>query len=120
MIAAPRVLRSTHGAAIAIVVGMSVFSLQDPIIKALSGTYPVTEATAFRGAFALPLFTWIVWQAGGLRLLWTVRPFALVGRGVLQMLTRPQLSRQSRKSPLYPGVSVRWDYVVAPLPEAAC
>ena len=85
MIAAPRILRSTHGAAIAIVVGMSVFSLQDPIIKALSGTYPVTEAIAFRGAFALPLFTWMVWQSGGLRLLWKARPFALIGRGTLMM-----------------------------------
>jgi len=85
VIAAPRILLSKHGAAIAIVVGMSVFSLQDPIIKALSGTYPVTEAIAFRGAFALPLFTLMVWQSGGLRLLWTARPFALIGRGVLQM-----------------------------------
>ena len=64
---------------------MSVFSLQDPIIKALSGTYPVTEAIAFRGAIALPIFTVMVWQAGGLRLLWTARPFALIGRGILQM-----------------------------------
>lgn len=85
MIAAPRILHSKHGAAIAILVGVSVFSLQDPIIKALSGGYPVTEAIAFRGALALPIFTLMVWQAGGLRLLWTARPYALIGRGVLQM-----------------------------------
>jgi len=85
VIAAPRILSSTHGAAVAIVVGISVFSLQDPIIKALSGAYPVTEAIAFRGAVALPIFTVMVWQAGGLRLLWTARPFALIGRGLLQM-----------------------------------
>ena len=85
MIAATRILHSQHGAAIAIVVGISVFSLQDVIIKALSGAYPVTEAIAFRGAVALPIFTVMVWQAGGLRLLWTARPFALIGRGLLQM-----------------------------------
>lgn len=76
--------RALHPA-VALLIGVSVFSIQDPIIKALSGAYPVTEAVAFRGVFALPVFTLLVWRAGGLRLLWTKRPRALVGRGLLMI-----------------------------------
>ncbi len=71
--------------AVALLIGVSVFSVQDPIIKALSGAYPVTETIAFRGIAALPIFTFLVWRAGGLPLLWTKRPRALAGRGVLLM-----------------------------------
>lgn len=76
--------RALHPA-VALLIGVSVFSVQDPIIKALSGAYPVTEAVAFRGVFALPVFTLLVWRAGGLQLLWTKRPRALVGRGLLMI-----------------------------------
>lgn len=76
--------RALHPA-VALLIGVSVFSVQDPIIKALSGAYPVTEAVAFRGVFALPIFTLLVWRAGGLQLLWTKRPRALVGRGLLMI-----------------------------------
>ena len=85
MIAAPAFLHTQRGVMIAMLLGVSVFSMQDPIIKALSGAYPVTEAIAFRGIFALPIFTLLVWNSGGLRLLWTKRPWALIGRGMLQV-----------------------------------
>ncbi len=70
---------------VAMAIGVSVFSLQDPIIKGLSDGYPVTQAIAFRGLFALPLFTLLVLNAGSIRTLWTKRPWALIGRGCLQM-----------------------------------
>ena len=82
---APAFLRTQRGAMVAMLIGISVFSLQDPIIKSLSGAYPVTEAIGFRGLFAMPLFTLMVWRSGGLSLLWTKRPRALIGRGCLQM-----------------------------------
>jgi drug/metabolite transporter (DMT)-like permease len=74
-----------RGAMVALVLGISVFSIQDPIIKSFSGTYPLTEAIAFRGAFALPIFTLLVLGTGPLRNLWTRRPLALMGRGVLMI-----------------------------------
>ncbi|TGT32050.1 EamA/RhaT family transporter, partial [Mesorhizobium sp. M4B.F.Ca.ET.169.01.1.1] len=35
--------------------GVLVFSLQDPLVKAVSGGYPVTEVMAIRAIVALPI-----------------------------------------------------------------
>ena len=85
MIRAPAFLSTFRGAMVALVLGISVFSIQDPIIKSFSGTYPLTEAIAFRGVFALPIFTLLVLNAGPLRNLWQRRPLALMGRGCLMI-----------------------------------
>lgn len=85
MIKAPLFFSTFRGAMVALVLGISVFSIQDPIIKSFSGTYPLTEAIAFRGAFALPVFTLLVLNVGKLRLLVEKRPYALMGRGVLMI-----------------------------------
>ena len=85
MIHLPPFMSTFRGAMVALVLGISVFSIQDPIIKSFSGTYPLTEAIAFRGAFALPIFTLLVLNTGPLRNLWTRRPIALMGRGVLMI-----------------------------------
>jgi drug/metabolite transporter (DMT)-like permease len=85
MIKAPASLSTFRGAMVALVLGISIFSIQDPIIKSFSGTYPLTEAIAFRGVFALPVFTLLVLNAGKLRLLIEKRPYALMGRGVLMI-----------------------------------
>ena len=85
MIRAPARLSTPRGAMLALALGVSVFSIQDPIIKSLSGAYPLTEAIAFRGIFALPVFTLLVLNVGGIRLLWTRRPWALIGRGCLMI-----------------------------------
>lgn len=87
MIRAPARLSSQRGAMLALVLGVSVFSIQDPIIKALSGTYPLPEAIAIRCIVALPLFTLLVVNVGGLRMLRTRRPFALMGRGLLLIMS---------------------------------
>jgi drug/metabolite transporter (DMT)-like permease len=55
MIKTPPFLSTSRGAMLALVLGISIFSIQDPIIKSLSDTYPLTEAIAFRGLFALPI-----------------------------------------------------------------
>ena len=47
--------------------GILVFSLQDLILKDLSGTYPVTQAMTIRSVVALPLLLALV-QVGGFRL----------------------------------------------------
>lgn len=85
MIKAPASLSTFRGAMVALVLGISIFSIQDPIIKSFSGTYPLTEAIAFRGVFALPVFTLLVLNVGKLRLLIEKRPYALMGRGVLMI-----------------------------------
>lgn len=85
MIRRPPFMSTHRGAMVALVLGISVFSIQDPIIKSLSGTYPLTEALAFRGVVALPMFTLLVLSIGPLRNLWTRRPLGLMGRGVLMI-----------------------------------
>jgi drug/metabolite transporter (DMT)-like permease len=85
MIRAPASLSTFRGAMVALVLGISIFSIQDPILKSFSGTYALTEAIAFRGIFALPVFTLLVLNAGKLRLLIEQRPYALMGRGVLMI-----------------------------------
>ena len=64
-----------------LVTGIFVFSLQDLIIKLLSGTYTVHELLVFRSLGALPFFVWLAHLDGGLRDLLTPRWPALLGRG---------------------------------------
>ncbi|PTE08753.1 EamA/RhaT family transporter, partial [Mesorhizobium helmanticense] len=40
--------------------GVLVFSLQDPLVKAVSSTYPVTEVMAIRSIVALPILIFLV------------------------------------------------------------
>ena len=46
--------------------GVLVFSLQDPLIKAVSGAYPVTQVMAVRSIVALPILLAIVHLEVGL------------------------------------------------------
>lgn len=46
--------------------GAMVFSVQDAIIKAVSGTYPVTQAMAIRAIVALPILLAMIGYEGGL------------------------------------------------------
>jgi drug/metabolite transporter (DMT)-like permease len=66
-------------------VGIGVFSVQDVIIKALSGDYPVHEAIVIRSLVALPLFVWLVGRAGGLGRRAGDAGWVLVARGALAM-----------------------------------
>jgi drug/metabolite transporter (DMT)-like permease len=49
--------------------GVMVFSLQDPVIKAVSGRYPLMEVMAIRSIVALPILLIIVHKDVGLRAL---------------------------------------------------
>ncbi|MBA3448639.1 MAG: EamA family transporter, partial [Pseudaminobacter sp.] len=51
---------------ICLCLGILVFSLQDPLIKAVSGGYPVTEVMAIRSIVALPILLFIVHRDVGL------------------------------------------------------
>jgi drug/metabolite transporter (DMT)-like permease len=46
--------------------GVLVFSLQDAIIKLVSGEFPVTEAVYIRSLVAVPLLAWFVHVEAGI------------------------------------------------------
>ncbi|MDH4987919.1 DMT family transporter [Aminobacter anthyllidis] len=46
--------------------GVLVFSIQDALIKAVAGTYPVSEALLIRAMVALPILLWMVHRDVGL------------------------------------------------------
>jgi drug/metabolite transporter (DMT)-like permease len=48
-------------------VGLFVITLQDPIIKATMGTYPLAEAITMRALVAMPIFLVLLRRAGGVR-----------------------------------------------------
>lgn len=63
--------------------GTFVFSMQDTVIKAISGDHSVTLAIVLRAVVAFPILTVMVIMAGGLRQLETPQWPILVGRGFI-------------------------------------
>lgn len=64
-----------------LVLGVGVFSVQDLILKLLSGAYPLHQAMVFRSLTAIPFLILLVHFEGGLRSLFTsgTRPMMLRG-----------------------------------------
>jgi S-adenosylmethionine uptake transporter len=69
-----------------VIAGVTVFSIQDVIIKSLSGDYPVLEIVFVRSLVSLPLLFAFAGLRGGRRLR-TSRPFEQAVRGVLMFLS---------------------------------
>lgn len=67
--------------------GVLVFSLQDAVIKAVSGEYPVTEAVAIRSLVGLPIMLAIVHMEVGIRHIRSPRFPSLVLRAVVMFLS---------------------------------
>lgn len=63
--------------------GVLVFSLQDPIIKAVSGRYPLTQVMAIRSIVALPILLAIVHHEVGLRAILSKRMGLLTLRAAI-------------------------------------
>ncbi|HUF44376.1 MAG TPA: DMT family transporter [Aestuariivirgaceae bacterium] len=63
--------------------GIAVFSIQDLIIKLLSGDYPLHQAMVIRSLTALPLLLLLVVLDGGVRMLVSPRPGLMIGRGII-------------------------------------
>ncbi len=61
--------------------GIALFSVQDLILKLLSGAYPLSEAMVFRSLTALPLILLLVHFDGGLKTLTTPGMTRMIGRG---------------------------------------
>ena len=66
--------------------GIFVFSLQDLVVKSVSGLYPVHEVIVIRSVAAIPFLFVLVWQAGGLRAARSPRAGALLLRSVMMLL----------------------------------
>ncbi len=67
-----------------LVVGIAVFSVQDLILKLISGDYPLHQAMVLRSLTAIPFMLAIVWWFDGtLRTLLTKGWPAMLGRGLL-------------------------------------
>jgi len=82
-IALPR--ESARGVAL-LVAGIAVFSVQDLILKLLSGAYPLHQAMVLRSLTALPLLVLLVHREGGLGTLFTPGTRAMILRGVVMFL----------------------------------
>ena len=65
--------------------GTLVITLQDPIIKAMMGGYPVAEAVAIRSVVAMPIFVVLLRRAGGWRTAFQGSVRQAIVRGVLFM-----------------------------------
>lgn len=84
--AAPLPDRRILGASL-VCAGIFVFSLQDVIIKWVSGAYPVHEALAIRGVAAIPFSLLVVHLDGGLRSMLSPRPGLLALRAAIMLLS---------------------------------
>ena len=73
---------------VACVVGaVSVFTLQDVVMKWLSGSYALHQIVFIRSVIAISVTVWIVHFEGGLRMLNSGRVGLLLVRGSLTILT---------------------------------
>ncbi len=66
-----------------LVAGIAVFSVQDLILKLLSGTYPLYEAMVLRSLTAFPLLLILVHLNGGVGTLFTAATRKMLWRGLL-------------------------------------
>lgn len=66
-----------------LIAGIAVFSLQDLILKLLSGGYPLHQAMVLRSLTAIPFLLLLVHWEGGLRSLLTPGTRAMIRRGVV-------------------------------------
>jgi drug/metabolite transporter (DMT)-like permease len=82
-LALPR--ESARGVAL-LVAGIAVFSVQDLILKLLSGAYPLHQAMVLRSLTALPLLLLLVHREGGIGTLLTPGTRAMILRGVVMFL----------------------------------
>ena len=69
-----------------LVAGIAVFSIQDLILKLLSGAYPLHQAMLLRSLTAIPFLLVLVHWEGGLRSLFTPGTRAMIWRGVVMFL----------------------------------
>ncbi|CAN7323257.1 DMT family transporter [Mesorhizobium amorphae] len=103
--------RTTLGI-LSLCLGVLVFSLQDPLVKAVSGAYPVTEVMAIRAIVALPILIVLVHADVGLRALLSRRFGLLTMRAFIQFSSYTVYYLAIAALPLGDAVAL---YFMAPL-----
>ena len=83
---APPLRRESTRGILFLVAGVAVFSLQDVILKWLSGDYPLHQAMVIRSLTAIPFLLGLLHLEGGTKLLFTAGTRAMVGRGLIMFL----------------------------------
>jgi drug/metabolite transporter (DMT)-like permease len=92
--------------------GVLVFSLQDPLVKAVSSIYPVTEVMAIRSIIALPILVILVHADVGLRAILSKRFGLLTIRAFIQFTSYTVYYLAIAALPLADAVAL---YFMAPL-----
>jgi drug/metabolite transporter (DMT)-like permease len=95
-----------------LVAGIAVLSVQDLILKLLSGSYPLYEAMVLRSLTAFPLLLILVHMNGGLRTLVTPGWRRMLARGVMMFLAYTAYYLALAALPLATTVAL---YFTAPL-----
>jgi drug/metabolite transporter (DMT)-like permease len=83
MSSSPPLMRDSARGIASLCLGVAVFSIQDLIIKLISGDYPVHQALVLRSITAFPLLLVLVAMDGGLRTLATSGWKVLLVRGAI-------------------------------------
>ncbi len=89
-----------------VIAGVTVFTMQDVIIKLLSGDYPVLEIVFVRSVVSLPLLLALASLRGGRALLWPRHPFQQVLRGLVMFLSYATYYLALAALPLAEAVSI--------------
>lgn len=82
----PPIRRESAKGVAFLVAGVAVFSMQDLILKLLSGDYPLHQAMVLRSLTAIPFLLALVHYEAGLKSLFTPGTGAMVRRGVIMFL----------------------------------
>jgi hypothetical protein len=65
--------------------GVLVFSLQDAIVKQVSGAYPLTQVVFIRSCLSVPILLWLVQRDQGWRAIFSNRLGALTARAFIML-----------------------------------
>ncbi|MGB3146556.1 MAG: hypothetical protein WBA91_02220, partial [Paracoccaceae bacterium] len=76
----PNLRRDSGQGIVCLLAGIAIFSVQDLILKGISGSYPLYQAMVIRSLTALPLMFALVCMNGG--------PRTLIAPGLWQMILR--------------------------------
>lgn len=100
------------GGILSLCLGVLVFSLQDPLVKAVSSGYPVTEVMAIRSIVALPILVLLVHADVGLSAILSKRFGLLTIRAFIQFTSYTVYYLAIAALPLADAVAL---YFMAPL-----
>jgi drug/metabolite transporter (DMT)-like permease len=97
---------------VSLCLGVFAFSLQDPLVKVVSDSYPVTEVIAIRAIVAMPILFIVLQADDGVKALLSKRAGVLTLRGFIQFFSFTGYYLAIAALPLVDAVAL---YFMAPL-----